>query len=90
MGAFCDKCQSYQPITQNLTVDQKPARKATDVIGHVLGCGHKFGNEEFMEIQSKVDKVRRAYAELQRKMEEEFKSEIARVLAPTTTKRSER
>lgn len=86
MGGFCSLCQSYQPITRNLTVDQTPARKASDVIGHVLGCGHKFGNKEFMKIQERVTQIKTDFAAKRREMADKEKSEITKALAALEVK----
>ena len=85
-GAWCPTCQSYQPIKRNLTVDQKPARKAYDVIGHELGCGHMYGNEDFMKIQVIVNEIRVEAAEKTRKLEDETRSKLAKALAVMTAK----
>lgn len=86
MGGFCKTCETYQPIVRNLTVDQLPARKATDVIGHVLGCGHKFGNKEFMKIQETVNKIRVQFANERRELQDAEASQIAKTLASLDVK----
>lgn len=77
MGAMCAICKTYQPIKRNLTVDQKPARKAADVLGHELGCGHLFGNKEFMEIQKRVNGIRKIYSEHLVELEKEYQKQLA-------------
>ena len=80
MGAHCPKCKMYQPIVRNLTVDQLPARKASDVLGHVLGCGHKYGSEEFMKIQEAVNKVKDEFGKEQMSLSKEFQHKLNSVL----------
>ena len=86
MGGYCNTCEEYLPIVRNLTVDQLPARKASDVIGHVLKCGHKFGNKEFMKIQEAVNKIRSDYSAKRREMAEKERADIAKQLANIDTK----
>ena len=88
MGGHCAVCKSYQPITQVLTVDQKPAKKADDVIGFTLGCGHKFGNEDFMKIQEAVDELKLTHAKQVAELEREFKANVAKTLAPLSSRGS--
>lgn len=59
MGTFCPICQTHQPFTQHLTTDQSPAVRASDVIGHKLGCGHIVGGEsfnKFRDVMADIDK----------------------------------
>lgn len=86
MGAFCNQHNGYFPIVRNLTVDQLPARKANDVLGHVLGCGCKFGNKEFMKIQDTVNKIRAEFATLRRNVAEDERAKIAKTLAALDVK----
>ena len=60
-----------------LTVDQKSARKAEDTIGAELGCGHYYGNAEFMEYQKRVDKIRNDNFAKRRKLDDDMKSDLA-------------
>lgn len=86
MGGHCAICKSYQPITQVLTVDQKPAKKASDVLGFILGCGHKFGNEDFMQIQEAVNELKLKHARHLAELEREFKADVAKTLAPLSSR----
>ena len=81
MGGYCAICKSYEPIVKNLTVDQEPARKASDVIGHKLKCGHDFGTKDFMEIQQIVNKINVQTAEMVSEVRARSKIEISKALA---------
>lgn len=80
MGATCAICKTHQPFTRTLTVDQKPAVSAKDVLGYELKCGHKFGNKEFMKIQKIVNEIRIRHSEASRRLEQEMKNGIAEAL----------
>jgi hypothetical protein len=86
MGAICSNHKTFEPIVKNLTVDQLPARKAKDVIGHILGCGCKFGNKQFMKIQEVVNDVNAHFSELEEKLKDERSAQIAKALAPLSSK----
>ena len=84
MGAYCPKCKMYKPITRNLTVDQLPARKAVDVLGHILGCGHKYGNDEFMKIQDAVNEAKAAFNKESLALEKEHQKKLNGILGNMT------
>lgn len=77
---MCPKCKAYFPIVRNLTVDQKPAKFARDVIGHELKCGHYYGNKDFMKIQETVNEVKIQYGERMLKLNEDYKTNLATAL----------
>lgn len=81
MGGYCAICKSYEPIVKSLTVDQEPARRASDVIGHKLKCGHDFGSKDFMEIQKIVNEIKVKGAELIIEIQNEIKLKITKALA---------
>jgi len=80
MGAMCPKCNEYLPIVRNLTVDQKPAKFARDVIGHELKCGHYFGTKDFLKIQETVNEIKIQYGERLMKLEEDYKNNLTKAL----------
>lgn len=57
MGTLCPVCQTHQPFAAHLTKDQGPAIRATDVIGHKLGCGHMVGGTKFNKFQEVVREI---------------------------------
>ena len=77
MGRLCPVCGTYQPITRWLTVDQKPANKADDVLGSELGCGHKYGNKEFMQFQEFITKIETDTADKIMTIKDDMKAEIS-------------
>ena len=77
MGAMCPKCKEYFPIVRNLTVDQKPAKFARDVIGHELKCGHYYGNKDFLKIQETVNEIKIEHGERLLKLEEQYKEQLS-------------
>lgn len=85
MGATCPKHKSYERIVQNLTVDQQPARTSKDVIGHILSCGCKFGNDQFMKVQETVQEVKAKFATLRSKIADEERTALAKELAKLET-----
>jgi len=80
MGAHCPKCKSHQAFKRTLTVDQLPARKAVDVLGFELSCGHKYGNDEFMKIQETVNKIKSDYAKKFAELEQSQQEALAKAL----------
>ena len=83
---MCTICKTYQPIVKNITLDDKPARTAKDVLGHILKCGHKFGNKDFMKIQEAVNEIRLTGAKMQQELDDEIKNRLNKVLASLTAK----
>lgn len=86
MGAFCKIHQSYQPIVKSLTVDQLPAKKSSDVIGYILGCGHKYGNDEFMKIQEQVNKIRIQFSNERQALADAEKSALSKAFESMNVK----
>ena len=77
MGTICPKCGVHRAYKRWLTVDQKPANKASDVIGAELDCGHKFGSKEFMDFQEEISKVLTAKQKKIQEIEDDAKNDIA-------------
>ena len=81
MGQLCGECGLYQPRKRMLTVDQKPAVKATSVIAVELGCGHIVGNAEYMEYQKKVAEISARVGAARLKLENDAKNDMVKAWA---------
>jgi len=86
MGTICPNHNSYERFVKTLTVDQQPAKHAKDVIGHILSCGCKFGNKQFMKIQEVVNSINAEFSNLERDLAESRIEAIAKALAPLSKK----
>lgn len=49
MGMQCPECDTYQAQVRVITIDDKPPKKAADVIAVELACGHIVGSQEYTE-----------------------------------------
>ena len=70
-----------------LTVDQKPAVKATNVIAVELGCGHIVGNDDYMEYQKRVQAINAKVGAARLKLESEAKDEMVQAWATMKAKK---
>jgi hypothetical protein len=71
MGQLCGVCNTYQPRVQMITVDSKPAFKASDVIAVRLGCGHIMGEQDYEDFKVAVRRIKADLEQKVRKLNEE-------------------
>lgn len=77
MGTTCPICKTHQPFKRHLTRNQESARKATDVIGHVLGCDHKVGGKKFTAYQEAIQKLETDKSLQIMEIEKDFSDELS-------------
>jgi len=77
LGTKCPVCQTHQPFVKHLTKNQESAKKAVDVIGHKLGCGHTVGGEKFMRFQKEISEIEHNKAKSIMQLESDAADQIA-------------
>jgi hypothetical protein len=89
MGQFCPVCELYLPVIQRLTIDQKPAHKAKDVIGARLSCGHIYYVDEYKPYMEKMNQIKTDEAEAIRKIERDTTNKLSSMWAALTEGKKE-
>ena len=79
MGSLGPVCKTHQPFKRHLTKNQEPARKVSDVIGHVLACDHQVGGEKFNKFQEELRELEKAKAERFLEIEQKHSDKITAI-----------